>query len=107
MTKAEFGFSESGTTVDVVVGEEVTIRLDENPTTGVRWALDQLDARVVGLETTTFVSVGGGAIGSGGERRFTSRARAVGSALLRMKQWRSWQGESSVQRTFVLTINVS
>ena len=47
-------------------GDEIVIRLDESPTTGYRWALDQLDHDVVTAQATDF-SLAGSGIGAGGE----------------------------------------
>jgi predicted secreted protein len=82
-----------GRTIQVKMGSVVTLRLKENPTTGYRWTvatapeLEQIGDRF---------ELGGSAIGAAGVRVFEFRATRVGEHELRLKNWREWEGESSV-----------
>ena len=97
--------ADEGRTVDVHAGDTVLVRLEENPTTGYRWAAEAGDDQVVALESSDYVQPGS-AVGGGGERLFTFRAKKAGSATVRLKLWREWEGETSVARTFTVAVRV-
>ena len=84
-------------TVEVSVGGVLTVRLQENPTTGYSWSVDA----VSGLEQVgdTF-EAGSAAIGAAGVRVLRFRATRPGLHELRLKNWREWEGESSVANRF-------
>ena len=95
---------DSGRTIDMKVGNVVTVRLKENPTTGYRWTVETAS----GLEQIDdhFEVEAGGAIGAGGIRVFQFRSTRVGSYELLMKNWREWENESSVLARFIVKIIV-
>ena len=71
------------------VGEQLVVRLPENPTTGYRW---QLDAPAeVAVEDDGFEPGGSGAPGAAGTRTFRLRATAPGTHHLAATQRRSWE----------------
>ena len=94
----------SGRTIDMKVGNVVTVRLKENPTTGYRWKVETAS----GLEQIGdhFEVEAGGAIGAAGVRVFQFRSTRVGSYELLMKNWREWENESSVLARFIVKIIV-
>ena len=89
--------------VAVTVGSVLTVRLPENPGTGYRWTMDT----AAGLEAAGDRFEGAGGIGSSGTRELQFRASRVGSFDLRMKHWREWEGERSVDRRFAVKIKVT
>lgn len=92
-----------GRTVEVEAQSIVTVRLDENPTTGYRWNVETAE----GLETIgDSFERAGDAIGAGGVRVFRFRTSASGSHRLSIKKWRDWEGESSIIDRFYATIVV-
>lgn len=93
---------DSGRTVEIGVGEVVTVRLKENPGTGYRWSVDATD----GLDLIGDRSEVGGAIGAAGVREFQFRPTKVGSYELHIKNWREWEGESSVVGRFNVRFSV-
>lgn len=94
---------QSGNRIDVRPGEVVTIRLKENPTTGYRWAIEQ--AGGLQLEGDRHAGMGP-APGAGGMRELNFRAQVPGDHVLRLKQWRDWQGDASVIGRFQLSVHV-
>ena len=95
---------DSGSIINMKVGNVVTVRLKENPTTGYRWTVETAS----GLEQIgdNFEVEAGGAIGAGGIRVFQFRSTRVGSYELLMKNWREWENESSALARFVVKIIV-
>jgi inhibitor of cysteine peptidase len=98
--------ADNGGTIEVPQGTEVLIRLEENPTTGYRWAVDQNDDAAPVPQASDFSSTPGGAAGAGGTRTFTFTAEQPGTVHLRFKLWREWEGDSSVIDRFGVDIQV-
>lgn len=96
---------DNGRTVDVRVGESVSINLPENATTGYRWAIDRYDREFVEA-TATEPRYTANAIGSGGRVAFIFEGRKIGSGEIVLKQWRHWEGDSSITNRFRLRLNV-
>ena len=94
---------QAGRRIDVRLGDVVTVRLKENPTTGYRWAVEQ--AGGLQLEGDRNAGVGP-APGAGGVRELDFRAGTPGDHELRLKQWRDWQGDASVIGRFLLSVHV-
>lgn len=81
----------------------MTVRLDENPSTGYRWNVETAEGlEIVGdsFERT------GDLIGAGGVRIFQFRPLKAGSHRLGIRKWRDWEGESSIINRFNVTIVV-
>ena len=97
---------DKGKTIDVHQGTEVLIRLKENPTTGYRWAIDQIDDTVLPLQSSNFSSTPSAGVGAGGTRIFTFTAKQPGTVHLQLKLWREWQGDSSIIERYDVTIQV-
>ncbi len=91
-----------GRTVEVAAGNVVTVRLRESPTTGYRWTVE----RAAGLERVGDTFEARGAVGGAGVRQFQFRAARAGSYEIRMKNWREWEGESSIVDRFDVRIAV-
>jgi inhibitor of cysteine peptidase len=96
----------SGGQLSAQVGDTIEIHLAENATTGYRWELDDLDPRLFESEDATS-DYRSGAVGSGGAALFRIKVVAAGSATLRLKCWRRWEGNSGVLKRFAVTVNAS
>ena len=96
--------ADNGKSVDVRPGSLITIRLSENPTTGYRWAVDNVDSDVVVLESSDYAPAPNAGVGSGGERTFTFQATQAGVAAIHLKLWRDWEGDGSITQRFAATI---
>jgi inhibitor of cysteine peptidase len=99
--------SQSGTTVNVNPGDVVVVSLPENPTTGYRWAIDDVDSTVLELENSEITRAGDTSVGSGGQRILRFTAKAPGTTRLLLKNWREWQGDSSIVDRFDATVQVA
>ncbi len=94
---------DNGRTIEVEAQSVVTVRLDENPSTGYRWNIETAE----GLELVgdNFERIRD-TIGAGGVRIFQFRASKAGSHRLNIRKWRDWEGESSIIERFYVTIVV-
>jgi inhibitor of cysteine peptidase len=98
--------ADNGKSFEVHQGEVIGIRLEENPSTGYRWAIDHVDADFLTLQNSAFSPTSGGGIGSGGERTFTFKATKTGTAHIQLKLWREWEGDRSITNRYTLTIQI-
>lgn len=106
MTNLELVREHNGETVELQRGDTLVIRLPDNPTTGFRWAVDSLDSDVM-TQVEGDYSSASSAIGSGGVRCFAFQAKGVGTSVITLKLWRSWEGDRSARSRFRVTVNVN
>jgi inhibitor of cysteine peptidase len=98
--------ADSGKVVETRVGDTLVLRLDENPTTGYRWAMETRDEDTVALHSVEYVHSRSAGVGSGGQRSFTLRTKKAGSVTLQLKLWRAWEGDASIVERFRVTLQV-
>ena len=94
-----------GQTIDVRVGQTVIVNLPENATTGYRWAIEQMDPRLVEAREAK-PQYPSGAIGSGGRAEWVFLPKAPGTTLITLKQWRPWEGAKSIVERFHIQLRV-
>jgi inhibitor of cysteine peptidase len=104
MSAISLSVADNGKLIDARVGDELVIRLPENPTTGYRWQVDHAEG--VQLEVDAYEMSPPLQIGSGGVREFRFRAASQGNAQLRLKHFQAWEGEKSISERFALDINI-
>ena len=92
--------------VSVHVGDELVLRLAENPTTGYVWAFESLDDSTLELEGSDWQAAGPGT-GTGGDRVWRLGPRRPGTARLALKRWRPWAGDASVIERFAVTVDIT
>jgi inhibitor of cysteine peptidase len=100
MAVVELSGSDNGRSVELREGDEVLLRLAENPTTGFRWHIDQAE----GIEPAgeAFHLGRDPRIGSGGVHEFRFRRTGRGPGRLALRNWQPWAGESSVTERFAV-----
>jgi len=72
----------------------VLIRLEENPSTGYRWEIDEVDTSVLDPTDTDYSMSGEAGIGGGGERTFAFTARSSGTTTVRLQLRQEWDPEN-------------
>jgi inhibitor of cysteine peptidase len=100
LTKAD-----NGKTVESPIDGEIVLRLPENPSTGYRWAVEAVDAKLVDVQENEYVPLSD-TVGSGGVAQWIIRAKATGTTQIRLKRWRHWEGERSVLERFEFTLRI-
>jgi inhibitor of cysteine peptidase len=92
------GEPDAGDSHDVQLGDEVLIRLPENPTTGHRWHL-RVSPDGLALLDDTFMASPLARPGSGGTREFRLRVTQPGGYVIDLASRRSWEtAESAAAR---------
>src|SRR5438552_19061898 len=83
--------ADNGHTVDLRVGETVSVTLPENATSGYRWAIDRLDPGIVEANEAK-PHYPSGQVGSGGVVTFAFKSTRTGSGEVSLKHWRHFEG---------------
>jgi len=95
----------NGQTVNLKVGETVTIKLSGNPTTGYSWQLGDVDVTMLkqagdpGYRPDTLLT------GSGGTYTYKFTALTAGTTTLNFDYLRTWENKPPY-KTFTITIEV-
>lgn len=97
--------ADDGGTVEVSDADTLELSLRDNPTTGYRWELEPIAGASLRLVDERH-EPDSDLTGSGGRVTWTLHAAVPGNVALRLKQWRPWEGESSVLARFAVTIVV-
>ena len=98
--------ADHGKTVDLKKGDALTIHLPENPTTGYRWNLDEHDPSALESTGTATFEPSSPAVGAGGRRTFSFRAKTVGEYPLGLNLRRAWEKQASPARKFAITVRI-
>jgi inhibitor of cysteine peptidase len=106
MATVQLTAADSGGSVSLAVGDELVVRLAENPTTGYRWEIDRADP-VLSLADDRFRLAEQPFIGSGGTRELGFRAVATGAGRLELKHRQAWEGDASITNRFVIDVQVA
>jgi inhibitor of cysteine peptidase len=93
----------NGSDVEVAPGEQIELRLGENPTTGYRWHLRSSTDPILAVHEDTFASSGTG-VGAGGIRCWRFQAGQAGTARVELENRRSWENRAIDQ--FAVNIRV-
>jgi inhibitor of cysteine peptidase len=98
--------TDNGKSIQLRQGEELVLRLPENPTTGYRWEMERAED-ILEQVADTYTPDPNIQFGSGGTRELRFRARAPGTGRLELKHWQAWEGERSVTERFGVEITVA
>jgi inhibitor of cysteine peptidase len=99
MSMKRLGIADNGAHIDARSVEGIVLELPENPTTGYRWHIEEIEGSIELVEDA-FNLPSDATFGGGGTREFTFRRRAPGVARLKLKHWQEWEGERSVDKRF-------
>ncbi len=98
--------SESQENIEVKNGQEFTIKMVSNPSTGYTWSVsDSYDKNIVEKVSNTFKASDSGMSGAPGEDSWVFKGVGKGSTKLEFKYARSWEASSSDKnKTFSVTV---
>jgi inhibitor of cysteine peptidase len=99
--------SDAGRTRSVRPGDVVTIRLDETPTSGHRWMVEEIDPGVLDPAGDDFVPPAGAGRGGRGTRELRFRVLGPGPTRVRLALRRPWEGTAPVARRYETTIDAT
>lgn len=106
MSEVSLSKSDLGKTFHVLKGDSISIRLEENPTTGYRWVVEAVENQVLELQESSYSASPGAGIGAGGMRTFNFWARFQGTANLQLNLRREWESSNAEIDHFEVIIQV-
>ena len=106
MSVLKLSCEDNGKLIELRQGDVILVSLQETPTTGYRWTVDNIDEKILELKNENFHIAPKAGIGGNGTRTFSFRAIAVGSVNLKLKLRREWLGDASIIERYSLTIKV-
>lgn len=86
-------------------GDEIVVRLPENPSTGYRWQAGTVPAGIVDAEADEF-AVSAMQPGAAGTRVLSFRARSPGSVQIGLKLSRPWEGDNEAISSYSVGVTV-
>ena len=107
----ELTSADDGRTIAATPGDEIVVLLAENATTGYRWQAQvhgvAVELEADGYRPPSLPQPSQPVFGRGGQREFRFRVLAPGSAVLELKLWREWEGESSALERVTVTVEAT
>jgi inhibitor of cysteine peptidase len=97
---------QNGATVNVNTGALITVRLQENPTTGYSWNLTTTPGLQIINDTYKPTYTTGKMVGSGGTHIWEISAVATGEQKIKGVNMRSWEPVSGNETAFSMTVVV-
>jgi len=88
------------------VGDSISIRLKENPTTGFKWEVTSTPDLLSATGSQYYPPISQLA-GAGGERTFTFKGTKAGQGAAVLSYRRSWEADKPAAKTYTLTVTVS
>jgi inhibitor of cysteine peptidase len=95
---------DNGTIVEVAVGEEFSVQLAGNPTTGYMWSLAELDSNYLQQQGEADYERDNDLIGAGGVYTFHFKALQVGQTTLTLAYARSFEPDVPPERVFSVEV---
>jgi len=101
--------ADNGKTVTITEGQNLSVKLGANPSTGYDWQVVSTD-RTFGYPATTHFYSNSDAVGSGGADKFTWKTKSplsmVGDHHVKMEYKRAWEKNVAPAKTFEFTVKV-
>jgi len=106
MTDKTEEYLNPGAPIQVKAGQNFTIRLQSNPTTGYGWQLSKALDNKISLVTNAYIPPDSKLCGAGGHEVWTFKAIEQGQAEISMKYVRPWEKYQPPARTNVYAVMV-
>lgn len=97
--------ADSDRTIEIAVGEVIELCLHENASTGYRWAFDRLNRQVIHASEGELIRQPA-AVGNAGDVRFLLTAVQPTTTEIRLKLWRHWEGNRSIQKRVTFKVAI-
>jgi inhibitor of cysteine peptidase len=101
------GEADAGRARAAARGDIVVIRLDETPTSGYRWEIEEFDPVVLRVTGEGYRAAPAGGLGAPGSHELRFVVVGRGDGRIRLALRRPWESGSSSTRRFETTIQAS
>jgi len=98
------GEKDAGRVVEVGAGQQFTVRLPSNATTGFRWVVADLGPVTQVGESVYEAPLEPGIVGAGGTEVFTFKTGSSGPGELKLEYRRPWEKGSAAEKTWSVTV---
>ncbi len=95
----------SNTQIAANKGDTIEIQLDETPTAGYSWEIDNMDGDIVELMSSDYKLYDTAGIGGGGLRTMLFVVKKPGSGNIKLKNAQRWSGD--IYKQFEINVNAS
>jgi inhibitor of cysteine peptidase len=107
MTTTALTEAAHGRAVHLAVGDTLSLRLAENPSTGYRWQLTLgTGLEAAGDDYAPGLPATAGVVGAAGERHFSIRATQAGDSTVSAVLRRGWDAAAAPARRFEISVQV-
>ncbi len=96
----------SGGAVSLNPGQQMTLSLPSNPSTGYDWRVVKCDTLMLRLDEDAYVPPLEPRIGKGGTRTFSFSALTKGSTVLELAYYRPWEDVQTAEDWFQLIVEI-
>lgn len=101
------GEKDSGRAVEIRVGEQLTVELPANVTTGFQWVVADTGPLTQAGDPVYEEPQKAGVVGAGGSQTFEFEAGAAGSGRLKLEYRRPWEKDVPAEKTWSVTLTVT
>ena len=98
------GEKDAGRVVEVGAGQQFTVRLPSNATTGFRWEVADIGPVTQIGESVYEAPQESGIVGAGGTEVFTFKSGTSGPGELKLEYRRPWEKGSAAEKTWSVTV---
>jgi predicted secreted protein len=89
-------------TIQVHTEDTIEISLNETPTAGYEWVIDNLSGDVCKLQSSGYKPNASGAVGGSGMRTMVFVIIKTGKGHIKLKNWQRWSGD--IYKNFEISI---
>ncbi|WP_276504300.1 protease inhibitor I42 family protein [Terrimonas pollutisoli] len=86
-------FAGSNTSIAVHKGDTIEIQLEETPTAGYSWEIDNMDTNIFELQSSDYKLYNEGGIGGSGLRTMIFLVDGQGNGRIKLKNSQRWSGD--------------
>lgn len=100
---------DNGKQVTLAIGQELTLALESNPSTGFAWEVADLNAGLlvqVGDPEYKAPQSGAPLVGAAGTQVFHFKAKAAGQVELKLNYRRAWEKDVPPAKTYTVTLTI-
>lgn len=103
---AKLAASDAGKTINLAVGDSLSIKLEGNPTTGYNWQVTGIDLAVLQPVGQPVFKASSMMMGAGGVITLNFKAVAAGTTQLQLGYMRAWELDIPPLETYEITVVV-
>lgn len=104
---AKYTEADTKKTLEVSVGQQFTITLRGNETTGFEWQMGKdINSKIVKKVSDKYTADNTGLVGSGGDHVWTFKAVAVGETRITLNYLRPWELTAAPSKTLKYKVKV-